>query len=406
MPSKSKLTMGSSADSLFPEIGSKLTKIINVYNQKTNRLDPKTLFRKLKSSEVGENPKVNLIGTVKLHGSHADIVIDYNDAIRFRSRRQAEITLDNDVSGVVERLLPLRTPILILRNRILMRWMEFNPGVEVMKLKEYPVVIAGEWVGPGIFNTVALNDLSRRVFVIILISVNNEWLNDGIYADIYDNANDIYHIGQVGHAIIELAIDEPEEAERAMMEQTMRVEKQCPFANGLFGIKGVGEGIVWKMEHPLGADPKCWVKTKGPLHAETNAAKLEAMVKAGTGVDAKFKAQHFAEIVCTNVRMEKVMMTTHQMCKGKREFGPGETGHFMQLLNKDILKEEMQEIEKQQVNVALLGKEVDGIAKKWFHARMEKLMIAPSLVLPKAPSVISFGNGRRLGGRGRRLGEK
>lgn len=66
------------------------------------------------------------------------------------------------------------------------------------------------------------------------------------------------------------------------------------------------------MQHPYGQDAKCWIKTKGPLHAEANATKLAALVKAGTGIDAKVKARQFAETFCTEVRMEKVMVTTRQ----------------------------------------------------------------------------------------------
>lgn len=41
----------------------------------------------------------------------------------------------------------------------------------------------------------------------------------------------------------------------------MKVVEQCPFA-ATFGIAGQGEGIVWKAVHPLGQDPRFWVKTK------------------------------------------------------------------------------------------------------------------------------------------------
>lgn len=244
-----------------------------------------------------------------------------------------------------------------------------------------PIIIAGEWVGPGIFETVAVKDLPRKVFVIVSISINNRWVDDSHYKDIEDRANDIYNINYVGHVEVELAIDDPAAAEAVMAEWTMKVEKRCPFAHRMFGIEGVGEGIVWKMEHPFDEDPKCWTKTKGPLHAEVSVTKLEALVKAGTGIDAKVKAEQFVETFCTEVRMQKVMMTTRQMCKGKREFGPGETGNFMQFMNKDILKEEMRVIDQQLVNVTLSAKEVDDIAKKWFKARIKEMLIAPSLFM-------------------------
>lgn len=62
----------------------------------------------------------------------------------------------------------------------------------------------------------------------------------------------------------------------------------------------------------------------------------------------------------------------------------------MQFLNKDILKEETEEIKKQEVNVAELAKEVNVIAKKWFKARMQQMLIEPSIFM--------LSEGRRLGG--------
>lgn len=75
----------------------------------------------------------------------------------------------SDDYGAVEKLRLLKDPILRLRNLYVAKWKQLNPNVPINK--GHPVIIAGEWVGPGIFKTVALNELPKRIFVIISVSV-------------------------------------------------------------------------------------------------------------------------------------------------------------------------------------------------------------------------------------------
>lgn len=186
-----------------------------------------------------------------------------------------------------------------------------------------------------------------------------------------DEKNDIYNINQVGRIQVDFEIDNLEASLPLMMEWTMKVEKRCPFANLVFNIAGAGEGIVWKMEHPHGKDTRCWVKTKGPLHAEVDEQKLAALKDAGPVNEYSIaRAAQFAKVFATEARMQKVYMTSKQMCQGKRVFGNAEKGNFMQNLSKDVEKEEASLIRAEKVNVVLLKKEVEALGKKWLEVKI------------------------------------
>jgi hypothetical protein len=107
-----------------------------------------TLFPKItgKVEELLDNLKytwprptsISFSGTVKLHGTHSDLVIYSDDTIRIQSRNRLSLDTVHDNYGVAASILPLRTETLELRNRFRERFLELNPGEEIDdELKSY-----------------------------------------------------------------------------------------------------------------------------------------------------------------------------------------------------------------------------------------------------------------------------
>ncbi|KAF7940700.1 uncharacterized protein EAE97_006886 [Botrytis byssoidea] len=241
--------MASKKDTLYPKISGK----------------PKNLlveFSKYQRTSKTRRATLPVTGTVKLHGTHGDIRITADDTIYVQTRNLDILTPALDSLKFLDLIQPARTEILALKKQFHARFMKLNPKAKIND--EDPLIIAGEWIGAKIQKDVAVSALPDRYFVIISVSINNEWQPDEPYSDIENESINILNISRGGfyHETIELK--NPDQAFTKMQALANEVEKECPFAK-TFGLIGLGEGIVWKPAAPLCHDAKYWLKLKGPI---------------------------------------------------------------------------------------------------------------------------------------------
>jgi hypothetical protein len=344
-------------------------------NDDTETPERTTLFPKItgKVEELLDNLKhirephpttISFSGTVKLHGTHADLVIYADDIIRLQSRNRLALDIVHDNYGVAASILPLRTETLKLRDEFRKRFLELNPREKIDD--EFPIIIAGEWIGPGVQKSVAIEKLPRKYFVILSISINNSWLPNEGYGDISNESVGIYNISRGGTFSEILDVNDTEAFMERAMALTIAVEKECPFAKS-FGLSGVGEGIVWKAEHPLGASSRFWMKTKGPLHRVVDRDSLKKAVAARGENTTKAKA--FAEAVVTAQRLDQAWDFLVEMEIARNKKGLGD---FMRWLNNDVEVEEKKAIADLNVNKHTLRKEMQNIGKAYYFKRLEK----------------------------------
>ena len=387
---------GKKAPTLFPKITSDLALIESRYrvdNRKPNRDRAVNVLR----DDVTKF--IRYIGTVKLHGQHADIVINPDNTIRLQSRNRPVLDESQDISGFAKTMFNLEKNILQLKQRIEGRWMELNRKEELSGTD--PLVIAGEWVGPGIQKNVALDELPRKYFVITSISLNIFWLDDQLYADIEDEDAGIVHVGRGGFFSEELDVTDLESCQERMLAVALEVEKTCPFSQS-FGIMGRGEGIVWKATQPLGNDPRMWVKTKGPDFAVTRTADLPKPVAKGTAalLDDEMieRTRQFAYATTTEPRLQQlwqVMELEYAMPMDKTS-----KKKFMQYVSDDILREEKSRIKACMVDEQYLIKCIRWMAELWYDQRLHEISRwqAASMQL-EGGAVQSTGLGSNDGGR-------
>ena len=313
--------------------------------------------------ELNDQPTtIPLIGTVKLHGAHADIVVHADNAVQLQSRNVLDLKLENDSYGYAAFMLPLQSEVLDLKDQYYRRYKELNPDIAINP--EFPLIIAGEWIGAAIQRGVAIASLSKR-FAIISASINDTWLPDAAYASIHNESVGIYNISRAGFYHHSLDLNNIPTSMETMQTMTNEVEKECPFAK-IFGISGIGEGIVWKATTPPFSGPDFWIKTKGPLHAVTNSAILP---KETISLEQKERAMVFARAVVTEMRLKQgwdylAETGVEQSKKGVKA--------FLNWLSQDCETEEKREIEEMEVDLKLLRSEIVSIGREWYFRRLEE----------------------------------
>ncbi|KAF2233393.1 hypothetical protein EV356DRAFT_516412 [Viridothelium virens] len=326
---------------------------------------PAELVKRL--GQLGLAPgKVELIGTVKLHGAHADILVNRSDEVWLQSRNVSSLNAKIDIYGFDQFMKPLKNVVLDLKRQYIARYGELNPETTIDG--RYPLIIAGEWIGHGIQNRVAISQLDRR-FVIVSVSINNTWQPDEHYANIYDEAAGIYNISRAGFYYQTLFLNPPDNESKpeqdasfaAMQVHTEEIDKHCPFA-ATFGLSGVGEGIVWKVRMPpLHSNPETWFKTKGRTH-NTPTVKMSAR-GITDGALMTEKAAAFAEQVVTPRRLQQGFEYLREMSLSADKFN---TGAYMNWVQRDIFEEEKMDIQNAGIDEKILSKEIGKIAKRHF----------------------------------------
>jgi hypothetical protein len=299
----------------------------------------------------------DIVGTVKLHGTHADIVVHTDDRTTFQSRNKEMLTKERDNCGFVAAMESQNAAILGLRDRYHERFCELNPEEPIDRSK--PLLLAGEWIGQGIQKGVAITQLPRT-FVIVSASINGTWLPDTVYADIHDEEHNIYHISRAGFYHTTLNLNNLPESLHSLNEITAKVENRCPFA-ATFDIHGKGEGIVWKFSlYP--SHSQLWFKVKVTDFQATASAPTDPAKIAKLGVAAAFAAR-----VVTEVRLEQAWDYLAEM--GIKRDNTA-TGQFLKWLCNDVRVEEKTEIETRGIDGKALNGAIGKLAKPWFLGRV------------------------------------
>ncbi|KAF1849451.1 uncharacterized protein K460DRAFT_91105 [Cucurbitaria berberidis CBS 394.84] len=318
-----------------------------------------------------ENPEKEVIldpipifGTVKLHGTHADIVIYNDDHIVFQSRNVAGLSATRDNQGFATAMSKKGKNLLRLRDLYLARWTHLNPNATIDAL--HPVVIAGEWIGEKIQKDVAIAQLSKR-FVIISVNINGQWQNDTCFSGISLPNHDIYNISRAGRFSATLY---PEDIQRTISEVeplAEQVASQCPFAE-TFGVKGEGEGLVWKLAPPqYNSNTSLWFKTKSGKFKPTFAQPPKKVKSFDTVEEKRKEAASVAQVWCSEQRLEQGWDVLRE--KGIEHNMRG-LSDYLKWVQHDVLVEEKGHIQQYNIDEGALKIEIAKIAKPWYVGRL------------------------------------
>lgn len=344
-----------STSTLYPKITTHISEVVK--NLKDLHRDPIDPERDVKLDPIP------IIGTVKLHGTHADILIYSDDRIVFQSRNIVGLQVAKDNAGFATTMSQKTKALLRLRDLFVARFTQINPDTLVDQSQ--PVLIAGEWIGQSIQKDVAISQLSKR-FVIISVNINGQWQRDSDYGGIALPNHDIYNISRAGNFNRTLYVGDPQRTIDELETLTEQIAKHCPFA-ATFGIDGEGEGIVWKPAlAPYNPNSDLWFKTKGGRFKPTFArAPRQSPERAEQSREV---AARVAEIWTSEQRLEQSLeyMREHGIQRTKKGMGP-----FLKWVQNDIAVEEKGYIAEHEVDLPMLRIEVAKLAKPWYTARLE-----------------------------------
>lgn len=338
----------SNAPTLYPKITQHVAEVVKV-------------LKRLEGDSDHLEP-IPIIGSIKLHGTHADVLVYNDDKIVLQSKNVSNITKVNDNHGFAAAMADRTADILELRNQYVSRWKTLNPNTPLEI--QYPVLIAGEWMGANIQKHVAISQLSPR-FVIVSVSINNSWVPDTQYADIEAPSACVYNISRGGVFSATLTPDDIAHTIAEIEPRAEEVASSCPFAAS-FGIIGEGEGIVWKPVPPrLNSNPAMWLKTKGGRFKPTFAPAPKTVP-----IDLQDKrdaADVVAEIWCSQERLRQGWAFLEEI-GAKRDMRG--LGRYLKWVQSDVLTEERGYIEDNGIDDGALRISIAKIAKAWYIRRV------------------------------------
>lgn len=305
---------------------------------------------------------IPLIGHVKLHGTHADIVVHNDNRIVLQSKNVPNITVANDNLGFAAAMADKTEAILSLRDRYIERWTASNWGGSPDP--QYPVIIAGEWIGTGIQKDVAVSQLSRR-FVVVSVAINNAWIEDRYYQEYEAPEASIYNVGRADRFFFDLDPNDIAGTLKAAEAFAERVAFTCPFALD-FGIQGEGEGIVWKpVAQELNGNSALWFKTKGGRFKPSFTPKPKALP---VGKQEQQEASDAAARAwCTHERLLQGWDYLKEVGM-KRDFTS--LGDYLKWVQNDIFVEEKGMIEERKIDKETLRWSITRIARLWYMQRV------------------------------------
>eukprot|EP00798_Chlamydomonas_sp_ICE-L_P001081 gene1081-biopygen2444 len=291
-------------------------------------------------------------GTVKLHGTHSDIVRhfitgtpDFVDTIQSRNRI---LSVDNDNQGCH----------MFLTEK---KYSDLFDRIQAIHVADIisNIVVCGEYCGKGVQSKVALCKLAK-MFVIFAIRIDYEWVDMTKYSTVFCQEDWIFNIMNFPTYEVEVDMSDTQPAQDYMADLTNSVDAECPFAYQLAGVKGGGEGIVWTcVDHP---SSRLWFKTKGKTHCT-------AVTKQAVPSQTEYikTVTEFVESVTTESRLSQGIACLVEQGVELRIHSVSE---FSSWVCRDVFKEERDTIEENRFNVNDVRKALYRKAGNWYKQRV------------------------------------
>ena len=281
-------------------------------------------------------PVLKFKGTVKVHGTNAAIVLYKNGEKKYQSRGR-ELSFDKDNCDFMKRMYSINT----------------NGLFKDIDFKDY-VAIYGEWCGGNIQKGVAISGLDK-MFIIFGIKVDDNFIE--LKESLQDNENKIYNILQFPTYNVEIDFNNPELIQNELIEKTIKVENECPIGK-YFGISGIGEGIVFTCTSDL--DLK--FKSKGEKHSVSKVKTINSI-----DIESLEKIDDFVSSVVTNNRLEQAVSYMNEM---GIPLDKKNTREFLKWMTDDVLKEEMDTIVGNNLDVKKTMSAVSDKSRVWFFNKI------------------------------------
>lgn len=259
------------------------------------------------------------------------------------------------------------------------------------------VTVYGEWCGGNIQKGVGLNQLPKMFVVFGYIDHSENWVDAesnergilrpfpyfvgkvppshlGIEGqvdefEIEDNNTkpEMYHIDLVRPVTIEIDFANPNAAVEKMEELTAQYEAECPWAK-MWGVSGVGEGLVWTPASIYNREPdsaRMVFKTKGDKHGNP-ATKNKVKVAIEPEKMGDFNA--LIEEILPLWRLKQGIATMNERML---DLTKTNTGAYLKWVAEDVLKEEKDTIEASGFELKVVMAEVSRRTRQFYFNHTE-----------------------------------
>lgn len=295
--------------------------------------------------------KINLIGTVKIHGTNSSVGLDLKDNSLFYQSRNRVLSLDDDNYDFAKYIEDNKSEFLKI----------FDEIKNKINTEKYDsIIIYGELAGKGIQNKVAVSQIDRFFAPFSVIGVNKDTVDQ---LDVKLSVNEsirFYPVETFGVYNIQLDLDNVHLAQQEIKDLTISVENECPVGK-YFGVSGTGEGIVFTDE-----TKQYSFKSKGEKHSVS-----KVKVIANVDIEKINKIKDFVDYSVTENRLNQGIEYLKEMNK---ELDISNMGDFLRWLANDVLKEEQDVISENGLDNDLkaIMKSVSSKGRKWFMDKIDE----------------------------------
>lgn len=297
-----------------------------------------------------KKPILTFTGTVKLHGTNAGVVVKRDGTVIPQSRER-ELSITNDNMGFASWCSQEKVKEFFIK--------QAETEFENPKIQE--VVFFGEWAGQKIQKGVGISELEKffALFEVALVE-DDEHIT---YCTPYIVKNDelrIYHVALAGTYSITIDFNHPELSQNQLIAYTEKVEEQCPFAK-MFGVEGVGEGIVWKCYDDK-SDLVLRFKVKGEKHQKS---KVKTLVPVNE--EEIQEIEQFVDYALTENRLLQGLDYLKEM---NLPLISSSIGEFIKWCQKDVIEEEKQALIANQLDIGKVKRKIIEVARNWYLKRL------------------------------------
>lgn len=295
--------------------------------------------------------KINLIGTVKIHGTNSSVGLDLKDNLLFYQSRNRVLSLDDDNYDFAKYIEDNKSEFLKI----------FDEIKNKINTEKYDsIIIYGELAGKGIQNKVAVSQIDRFFAPFSIVGVNKDTVDQ---LDVKLSVNEsirFYPVETFGVYNVQLDLDNVHLAQQEIKDLTISVENECPVGK-YFGVSGTGEGIVFTDE-----TKQYSFKSKGEKHSVS-----KVKVIANVDIEKINKIKDFIDYSVTENRFNQGIEYLKEMNK---ELDISNMGDFLRWLANDVLKEEQDVISENGLDNDLkaIMKSVSSKGRKWFMDKINE----------------------------------
>ncbi len=284
-------------------------------------------------------PKIEMVGTVKLHGTNAGIILDAEGA-HYSISRESVLSEECSNYGFFQYSNEIKSHVIPILKNILGQHPEATS-----------ICLYGEWCGADIQRKVALVNLPK-MYVLFGIKIitppihkgreyESVWLDESLLKQFENESLNLYDIHSFQTYKMTIDLANPRDSQNELIELTAQVELECPVAKELFsrGLHTnandctIGEGIVWTTHCN---NELFKMKVKGPKHSNTKVKMLAAVdtVKLES-------AKSFIEYACTENRLEQGIDV---LIRNGIKIDKSSIAQYIKWVKDDIVKEELDTI--------------------------------------------------------------